>query len=136
MKWRPRLKVLKLGGCFNQPIGGVMWPSTLEKLVFKDLRQPVQEVQWPPRLDELALLGRFNRAITIVAWPTSLEILSSGRKFQKPVCEVRWPSSLLELKFTFVVHETRRFLSGEGAWPPNLRVTVGGKLKLRRGVLK
>lgn len=57
---RPPAKVW-IGGKFNKPIAGILWPAAMKQLIFGlDFNQPIDAVVWPARLQELVLGYAFN----------------------------------------------------------------------------
>ncbi|CAM9591454.1 unnamed protein product [Ectocarpus sp. 13 AM-2016] len=85
----PRLREVHLGGVFNQPLDGVEWPASLEKLTLSEyFNQSLgygngDGVVFPKGLREVVFGGRFNQAIDDVVWPERLRTLTFGDKFNQ-----------------------------------------------------
>lgn len=102
------LQELSLGEKFNQPVVGVSWPDSLQRLSFgydvpsdnPCFNQPVDEVVWPASLEQLYFGGNFNQPVEDVVWPVSLRKLHFGRYFNQTLDQVLWPPSLRRLEFT------------------------------------
>ncbi|CAN0451090.1 unnamed protein product [Ectocarpus sp. 12 AP-2014] len=85
----PRLREVHLGGVFNQPLDGVEWPVSLEKLTLSEyFNQSLRYgngdgVVFPKGLREVVFGGRFNQAMDDVVWPERLRTLTFGDKFNQ-----------------------------------------------------
>ncbi|CAM9776552.1 unnamed protein product [Ectocarpus sp. 12 AP-2014] len=102
--WPPRLKLIKFGfwSRFNQPIAGVVLPSSLKQLhLGASFNQPIENVVWPPFLDELTFGQDFNQPIEQAKFPASLThlIFDGSSFFDQPIEQVAWPTSLRQLTF-------------------------------------
>ncbi|CAN0202468.1 unnamed protein product [Scytosiphon promiscuus] len=147
LEWPRRLRKIDFRGSsrFNRPIAGVVWPSSLQDLMFGDgFNQPIEGVTWPPSLLDLSFgadfdqpiggvtlpstlrtlvfIGRFNQPINDVKWPGSLQELLLWFVFDQPICEVTWPASLQQLGLG---HNFNQPIEGV-AWPLSMQALAFG----------
>ena len=123
--WPHRLRVLKLNS-FDQPVGDVSWPPSLQQLILgDDLNQPVAGSSWPPVLQQLTFGACFNQAVEGVAWPRSLQQVAFGICFNKPVEGVAWLESLRKLKLGRCFNQP----IAKVKWPASLCTLVFGDLR-------
>lgn len=86
------LRKLTFGGCFNQPIAGVLWAPLLHHLSFGEylyssFNQPIVGIAWPDFLQELDLGVTFDQPVSDVVWPRSLRKLRFGSVSEQPFCQ-------------------------------------------------
>ncbi len=96
--WPSSLQKLSFGHFFNQPIAGVVWPASLQQLLFGALfNQPVAGVVWPDSLLQLSFGDTAVQSVVEVAWPAFLQQSPVGNPFKQVIAEVVWPASLQHL---------------------------------------
>lgn len=95
--WPDRLRILKFGWMFDQPLDRPLPGSLLDLDLGNAFNHHVEEVAWPATLQSLAFGDRFNRQVELSTWPATLKRLSFGSSFDQPIAGVRWPASLQEL---------------------------------------
>ena len=131
VEWPASLQRLSFGDRFNRPIVGVVWPASLQQLSFGRrlssggcFNQPVMGVAWPANLQQLSFGTSFDGPIAGISWPTTLRQLSFGYMFNQPILGVVWPPSLRRLSFGGRFNQP---ILGV-AWPPSLqRLVFGGR---------
>lgn len=146
VSWPLRLRVLMLGGSFDQPLAkaslppsltelgfghefnqsiqGVVLPPLLQFLWFDGrFDHPISNVSWPESLEDLQLHFSFNQPVEGVVWPERLESISFGQFFNQPIAGVKWPTSLKTLRFD----DEFGHPIADVKWPPGLEVLELGQ---------
>ena len=109
---------------FNQPIDGVVWPASLQKLLIdvgEEFDQPIDGVAWPASLHQLVLGEHFNQPIDRVTWPSSLQYITIGSSFNQAIDGVAWPDALQQLTLG---DSFNRSMDGV-SWPSLQQLTFG-----------
>lgn len=77
---------LVFGDSFNQPVGGVDWPSSLQRIVFGDrFDHSISGIPWPNSLRGLKLGDSSDNGLGGVQWSGSLHGLMMRRSFNQPM---------------------------------------------------
>lgn len=112
VSWPDTLEQLELGAWFCGPTEGVVWPSSLVRLVGPsslgnlDKKHGVEggeggggRAMWPASLQHLTFGGWFSESLSGVTLPASLKELHLGEFFDRALHGVEWPPSLEKLTF-------------------------------------
>ncbi len=93
------VKYLQFAFYFNQPVGGLNLPPSLNTLVFEcGFNQPVGDLKFPESLHTLIFGWHFNQPVDCLKLPPSLHILQFGRQFNQPVDCLKFPPTLRTLQ--------------------------------------